>query len=164
MCALCLVRGGGWWLVLCDTQMLEQQQRAALSWADDGADDETLQLKIVVLTNVFAPDEFAVPPGQGPGSDAAMAVKEEVAELQQDIMGECLKLGPVEKVTVFPHRPEGAVVIKFKKGYAAKACVDKMHGRFLGGRQLTCEFWDGVTNFSEPYVATRASRRVQRRW
>ena len=142
MCPVCL-------------QMLEQQQRAALSWADDGAEDETLQLKIVVLTNVFAPDEFAIDPSAGPGSEAELAMKEEVAELQTDILGECMKLGPVEKVTVFPHRPEGAVVIKFKKGFAAKACVDKMNGRFLGGRKLKCEFWDGVTNYSEGYAIAR---------
>lgn len=50
---------------------------------------------------------------------------------------------------MFAHRVDGAVVIKFKRGHAAKHCVDKMNGRFLGGRKLTCEFWDGVTNYSE---------------
>ncbi len=41
--------------------MLEMKQAAALSWADDGQEDDSLQLKIVVLKNAFDASEFTGP-------------------------------------------------------------------------------------------------------
>ena len=52
---------------------------------------------------------------------------------------------------VFDHREDGAVVIKLKRGYTAKLCVEKLNGRFFNKRKLSCVFWDGITNYAEKY-------------
>ena len=38
--------------------------------------------------------------------------------------------------------------IKFKQGEPAQECLKLMGGRFFGGRQLTAELWDGITNYN----------------
>lgn len=53
---------------------------------------------------------------------------------------------PVQ-VRVFTYNPTGAISVRFKVPEAAKACVEKMQGRFFGGRQLEAFMWDGVTNY-----------------
>lgn len=93
------------------SQMLFLKQQAALSWADDGQEDDTLQLKIVVLKNVFDPSEFTgellhdsmvcvvrsfifhLMPGIV-GEEA----KEDIVELEHDVQAECSKLGDVDNV------------------------------------------------------------------
>ena len=39
---------------------------------------------------------------------------------------------------VYPNHPDGIVSIKFRSEEAAEACLKLMHGRFFGGRQVTC--------------------------
>jgi len=68
-------------------------------------------------------------------------------ELKEDITAECAKVGPVDKVVIFEHNPEGVVVLKFKDGASAKKCVEKMNGRFFAGKKLEAEFYDGRTNY-----------------
>ena len=38
--------------------------------------------------------------------------------------------------------------IKFKQSEPAQECLKLMNGRFFGGRQLTAELWDGITNYN----------------
>jgi HIV Tat-specific factor 1 len=49
---------------------------------------------------------------------------------------------------VYQYHPEGVVSIKFRTDDAAQACLKLMNGRFFGGRQLTAEMWDGLTNYN----------------
>jgi len=68
----------------------------------------------------------------------------------------------VAQVRLFAGNPKGVVSVKFKAEAAAKACVEKMDGRFFGGRQVAASLWDGFTNYniakleeSEEQVAAR---------
>ncbi len=49
-------------------------------------------------------------------------------------------------MTIFERHEEGPIAIKFKEAAHAEQCNSLMHGRFFGGRQLACDFWDG-TNY-----------------
>ena len=52
------------------------------------------------------------------------------------------------QVRIFAGHPKGVVSVKFKKEDAAKACIEKMNGRFFGGRQVVASLWDGFTNYN----------------
>jgi hypothetical protein len=52
----------------------------------------------------------------------------------------------VGQVTIFERHEEGPIAIKFKEAAHAEQCNGLMHGRWFGGRQLACDFWDG-TNY-----------------
>src|SRR5690606_30702108 len=56
--------------------------------------------RVVILKNVYSPDDFAKDPLFGP-------------ELKEDMKTECQKIGPVEKVRIFPNHPDGVVEIRF---------------------------------------------------
>ena len=49
-------------------------------------------------------------------------------------------------MTIFERHEEGPIAIKFKEAAHAEQCNSLMHGRWFGGRQLACDFWDG-TNY-----------------
>ena len=52
------------------------------------------------------------------------------------------------QIRVYQFHPEGVVSIKFKQGEPAQECLKLMNKRFFGGRQLTAELWDGITNYN----------------
>lgn len=52
------------------------------------------------------------------------------------------------QIRVYQHHPECVVSIKFKQADPAQECLKLMNGRFFGGRQLTAELWDGITNYN----------------
>lgn len=64
--------------------------------------------------------------------------------MQEDIYGECSKIGEVSKITLFAKHIDGVVVIKFASSGSAARCVEIMKGRFFAGRKLECGFWDGT--------------------
>ena len=37
--------------------------------------------------------------------------------------------------------------MRFKTAEAAAGCIEKMKGRFFGGRKLDAFMWDGITNY-----------------
>ncbi len=98
-------------------------------------------LRIVVIKNMFHPKE-TVAPGF-------------VEELQEDLDGECGRLGPIEKMTVFERHPEGVVILKYGTAYAAEQCVKLMNNRFFAGRKLQCFYWDGATDFTKAVYVER---------
>jgi len=51
-------------------------------------------------------------------------------------------------VRIFQFHPEGVVSVKFKDEDVAQACIKTMNGRFFGGRQLSAQLWDGITNYN----------------
>lgn len=131
-------------------QVVEMQERKALGWT--GFDDTLRpELITVVLKNMFSIEEM-----QG---------NEHVAsELEEDVLVECNKFGPVAKVRVFETNPEGIIIVKFKDPEHCQACIRAMQGRWFGGRQITAQTWDGVTNFkikkSEDYLEEEAQARL----
>lgn len=56
---------------------------------------------------------------------------------------ECGKLGPIEKVRIFKHNPEGVVTVRFKAIEPAQQCVALMNGRWAGGEtgKVGCLVW-----------------------
>mmetsp|Transcript_30430 Transcript_30430/g.97244 ORF Transcript_30430/g.97244 Transcript_30430/m.97244 type:complete len:105 (+) Transcript_30430:89-403(+) len=69
-------------------------------------------------------------------------------EMEQDVSSECGKMGKVERVRVYHNHKEGVVSVRFKEPEGAIACIEAMHGRFFGGRQISAEAYDGFTNFN----------------
>lgn len=122
----------------------EAQQRAALSWAEEG--NEEIGIRTVVLRNVFSPTEF-VPGYQG---QTAQEAKESLEELEEDMATEAVRYGEVEKLIVYSRHPEGVVTVKFVSSGAAADCLSALNGRFFGGRKIAASFHDGVTDFRPP--------------
>ncbi|KAK8812595.1 hypothetical protein WA538_003809 [Blastocystis sp. DL] len=110
-----------------------QQQKQTLSWAEGDEEVGGVGLKIIVLQNMFSPEEAKKP-----------GFKE---EMKRDVLEGCEPFGAVDKVTVFDSNPDGVVVVKFKQANAADSCVKKMDGRFFAGRKLKAFFWDGHTDY-----------------
>ena len=75
---------------------------------------------------------------------------------EADISHECEKIGPVEKVTLFPTSGVGAVAVKFKMAVSAEGCVDRMNGRFFAQKQLSATLYDGLTDYGPPAGKKRA--------
>ena len=48
---------------------------------------------------------------------------------------------------IFHLHPEGVATVKFRTDEAAEKCIELMHGRFFGGRQVEAKLWDGVETF-----------------
>lgn len=124
---------------------LKKKERA-LDWgADDGVDDGR-GLRIVILKHMFKWEELAKDPNA-------------TLTLQFEIETEVKKIGEFEKVTIFERNPEGVVAVKFKQAPAAEECISVMNGRFFGGQQIACDFWDGETN----YVVKETEEEEQKR-
>lgn len=75
------------------------------------------------------------------------AVEGAADELGEDVAEEASKLGEVVKLSVFSKHSDGPIVIRFKSAGAAVEAISLFNGRFFGGRKITCEFWDGQTDF-----------------
>jgi len=100
----------------------------------------------VVIKHMFSPEEAWEDPNF-------------FKDLREDIGAECAKLGPVDKISIFEHNPEGVVVVKYKNGDGASKCIEVMNGRFFAGKQLEAEFYDGVSNY---YVEESEKAKAQR--
>lgn len=69
-------------------------------------------------------------------------------ELKEEIKTECeARCGKVQSIKIFERNPEGVVAIKFARGYHAQKCIEIMNGRHFDNRQLTAEFYDGITDY-----------------
>ena len=55
--------------------------------------------------------------------------------------------GDLDKVFVFEASEKGAVIAKFKSPEDAQRCVSMMNERKFGGTQISCVFYDGVTDY-----------------
>ena len=101
----------------------------------------------MVLTGLFSAEEAAAAPA---GDDF-------YANLKQDIEVECKKAGELDKVFVFEAIEKGAVMVKFKSPEDAQRCVAMMNDRKFGGTQISCVFYDGVTDYRAREVREAAA-------
>eukprot|EP01102_Stenamoeba_stenopodia_P011326 TRINITY_DN3469_c0_g1_i1.p1 TRINITY_DN3469_c0_g1~~TRINITY_DN3469_c0_g1_i1.p1 ORF type:complete len:398 (-),score=119.43 TRINITY_DN3469_c0_g1_i1:68-1261(-) len=116
-------------------------QSKELSWDEDDR-------RHVVLKHMFAPSDL---PGQ-----------EEIEELRNEIGEECERIaGKVEKIIIFEGNPDGVVVIKFEEHWPAVRCIEKMDGRWFAGRQITADFYDGVSNYKVEETEEQRQKREQ---
>ena len=68
-------------------------------------------------------------------------------ELAADVRGEASKIGEIHRLVVHGAHPEAPIVVRFKSSGAATAAISVFNGRWFGGRRITCEFWDGQTDY-----------------
>jgi HIV Tat-specific factor 1 len=71
------------------------------------------------------------------------------------------KLGDLEKITVFENSPEGVVTVKFTEAAAAEIAVGSMDGAKMSGRQVKCEYFDGITDYRVKESEEQAQQRVE---
>ncbi|RLM58704.1 hypothetical protein C2845_PM18G14810 [Panicum miliaceum] len=96
-----------------------------LGWG--GHDDKKVTIPTtIILRHMFTPAELR-------------ADEELLCELEEDVKEECAKFGPVDNV-------KGVILVKFKDQKDGAKCIEKMNGRWFGGRQTHASEDDGSVN------------------
>lgn len=123
---------------------LKHAEQRALGWG--GFDDaKKKQPMSVVLKNMFTQEEILLEPTL-------------IAELEADIIEECNKIGPVERLKVYKNSSQGAVLVKFKDRESGMKCISIMNGRWFGGKQVEAMEDDGSVNYAQIDAAEEAAR------
>uniref|UniRef100_A0A453CAU3 RRM domain-containing protein n=1 Tax=Aegilops tauschii subsp. strangulata TaxID=200361 RepID=A0A453CAU3_AEGTS len=100
-----------------------------LGWG--GHDDKKVMIPTqVILANMFSPAELR--------NDETL-----LPELEVDVREECVKFGPIDNVKVCENHPQGVVLVKFKDRKDGLKCIEKMNGRWFGGKQIHASEDDG---------------------
>ncbi|CAL4897020.1 unnamed protein product [Urochloa decumbens] len=103
-----------------------------LGWG--GHDDKKVMIPTtVILRHMFTPAELR-------------ADEELLSELEADVREECIKFGPLDNVKVCENHPQGVILVKFKDRKDGAKCIEKMNGRWFGGRQIHASEDDGSVN------------------
>ena len=105
-------------------------------------------MRIVVLKQVFPPD-------------AARAAYNFYEELYEELEATMMKIGEVEKITIFQNNPDGVVSVRFKEGGAAEMAIETLHRSKMAGREVTCEYFDGITDYRVKVTAEVAKAREE---
>ncbi|NXM95837.1 HTSF1 factor, partial [Sylvia borin] len=82
-------------------------------------------------------------------------------EIREDLRTECEKFGQVKKVLIFDRHPDGIASVSFKEATEADLCKLTLNGRWFGGRQLSAETWDGVTDYQVEETAREREERLK---
>ncbi|XP_062915775.1 HIV Tat-specific factor 1 [Mobula hypostoma] len=111
-------------------------QKKQLDWRPEKKSGESRLRyeRVVILKHMFHPKDFEVDP---------MILN----EIRDDLRLECEKFGQVKKVLLFDRHPDGVASVAFKEPEQADECKLVLNGRWFGGRQITAETWDGVTDY-----------------
>lgn len=121
--------------------------RELVGWDEDP--NRSVGLRIIVLKNMFHPDEAI-------GEDSFYE------QLEEEIGLECQKIGgPIDKLTVFRGSPIGAVCVKFKEASGAERCIEALNGRWFGAKKISCEFFDGITNYKVEETEEEQKKRIE---
>ena len=70
------------------------------------------------------------------------------------------KIGEVEKITVFKDNPLGVVAVKFVEGGAAQLAIERMHRAKMAGREVTCEYFDNITDYRMKEDEKQVEKRI----
>ena len=89
--------------------------------------------KTVILRNVFDVNEIRSNPSL-------------VDILKNDMKAGASEFGALKSLKVAEKNPEGIVILNFKSNMSSNPCIEKMNGRFYGGRTISASLWDGYTN------------------
>ena len=119
---------------------LASQQATSWDEGDNGRISGGLKgLTIIVLKNVFNLEELSGVEDE----DSVLKVKE------AEILKECESVNvEVLKLTIFSKNKDGVVIAKFKQVESANSAVKHFQGLKLGDREISCHFWDGVTDYT----------------
>mmetsp|Transcript_7658 Transcript_7658/g.11506 ORF Transcript_7658/g.11506 Transcript_7658/m.11506 type:complete len:269 (+) Transcript_7658:971-1777(+) len=85
------------------------------------------EFPVVVLHNVYTPEQVQVETGDF------------FADLEGDMLQECIKFGTVKCVVTLEGQYEGSVAITFSDSQGAQKCAKAMHGRWFDKRQIEVE-------------------------
>lgn len=129
--------------VLTDIDKTRIKQRAKKlseklgDWSeDDELQNETLSerhlARSVVINHAFSLDELSQDPNAS-------------SDIRDDLRDGCEDIGPVKNVTLYEGEPTGIAIVKFRNQDDALDCVDRMNGRYFGGRKLEAWIHDGTT-------------------
>ncbi|NXQ56913.1 HTSF1 factor, partial [Anthoscopus minutus] len=126
------------------------QQQKQLDWRPEKKDGTTRMRheRIVIIRNMFHPKDFEEDPLV-------------LNEIREDLRTECEKFGQVKKVLIFDRHPDGVASVSFKEATEADLCKLTLNGRWFGGRQLSAETWDGVTDYQVEETAREREERLK---
>uniref|UniRef100_A0A8D0HH69 17S U2 SnRNP complex component HTATSF1 n=1 Tax=Sphenodon punctatus TaxID=8508 RepID=A0A8D0HH69_SPHPU len=112
------------------------QQKKQLDWRPEKKAGEARfrHERVIIIRNMFHPKDFEEDPLV-------------LNEIREDIRTECEKFGQVKKLLIFDRHPDGVASVAFKDMEEADQCQQALNGRWFGGRQLSVENWDGVTDY-----------------
>ncbi|KAI5060404.1 hypothetical protein GOP47_0024824 [Adiantum capillus-veneris] len=123
---------------------IKHAEQKALGWG--GFDDAKKKQSMgVVLKNMFTQEEILLEPTL-------------LAELEADIIEECSKIGPVERLRVYKNSSQGAVLVKFKDRESGMKCISIMNGRWFGGKKVEALEDNGSVNYAQIDAAEEAAR------
>jgi HIV Tat-specific factor 1 len=126
---------------------LKQQEQRALGWGgfDDKKKEEPMT---VILKHMFTRAELLADPSLLP-------------EVEEDVMAECTKIGPIDRLRVYENHPEGVVMVKFKDKQAGLKCIQIMNGRWFGGKQIEAYEDTGLVNYALVRDAAEEEARLE---
>ncbi|XP_073686024.1 17S U2 SnRNP complex component HTATSF1 [Garra rufa] len=126
-----------------------QQQQKQLDWRPEKAGDARKRHeKVIIIQNMFHPSDFEEDPLV-------------LNEYRDDLRTECEKFGQVKKVIIFDRHPDGVASVAFKEPEEADLCQIALNGRWFGGRKLSAQLWDGVTDYQIEETSREREERLK---
>ncbi|XP_028923092.1 HIV Tat-specific factor 1 [Ornithorhynchus anatinus] len=104
--------------------------------------------RVIIIRNMFHPKDFEEDPLV-------------LNEIREDLRTECEKFGQVKKVLLFDRHPDGVASVSYKEADEADLCIQALNGRWFGGRQLSVEAWDGVTDYQVEETSREREERLK---
>ncbi|TRY99279.1 hypothetical protein DNTS_022828 [Danionella cerebrum] len=148
-----------------------QQQQKQLDWRPEKSQDARKRHeKVVIIKNMFHPSDFEARVNLNANpcntehfvySAALWEDPLELNEYREDLRTECEKFGQVKKVIIFDRHPDGVASVAFKEAEEADKCQVALNGRWFGGRQLSAELWDGVTDYQVEETSREREERLK---
>ncbi|XP_047661245.1 HIV Tat-specific factor 1 [Tachysurus fulvidraco] len=126
-----------------------QQQQKQLDWRPERKGEvRKRHEQVVIIQNMFHPTDFEEDPLV-------------LNEYREDLRTECEKFGEVKKVIIFDRHPDGVASVAFKNPEEADVCVSTLNARWFGGRQLSAQLWDGVTDYQVDETVREREERLK---
>uniref|UniRef100_A0A673JJR2 17S U2 SnRNP complex component HTATSF1 n=1 Tax=Sinocyclocheilus rhinocerous TaxID=307959 RepID=A0A673JJR2_9TELE len=126
-----------------------QQQQKQLDWRPQKvAETRKRHEKVVIIQNMFHPSDFEEDPLV-------------LNEYRDDLRTECEKFGQVKKVIIFDRHPDGVASVAFKEPEEADMCQTALNGRWFGGKKLSAQLWDGVTDYQVEETSREREERLK---
>ncbi|CAI5779331.1 HIV Tat-specific factor 1 [Podarcis lilfordi] len=126
------------------------QQQKLLDWRPEKKDGSVRMRheRVIIIRNMFHPSDFEEEPLV-------------LNEIREDLRTECEKFGQVKKVILFDRHPDGVASVSFKEAEEGDVCKQALNGRWFGGRQLSVETWDGVTDYQVEETSREREERLK---
>ncbi|XP_049625037.1 HIV Tat-specific factor 1 homolog [Suncus etruscus] len=104
--------------------------------------------RVVIIKNMFHPKDF---------EDDPLILN----EIREDLRAECSKFGQIRKLLLFDRHPDGVASVSFRDPEEADSCIQTLHERWFGGRQITAETWDGTTDYQVEETSREREERLK---